>query len=123
VWRSLLLTSCVTWGFGYTTAAVAQAPAGHYGTGVRLIGPSECIRRAKADIRARGWTYNVTGNSTIVGGARTLTSVGPNVSVMVNCVILGLGTATRSNILVAAWSRDGRLAERIRNEVRSAVMR
>jgi hypothetical protein len=55
----------------------------HYGADTRLIGPSECIRRAKADVRARGWTIDaITGDSTIVGAARTLLATGPNVVVI-----------------------------------------
>jgi hypothetical protein len=74
-------------------------------------------------VRARGWPYSVTGNSTIVGAGRTLTAVGPNVVVMVHCVSLGFGTNTRVHILVAATSPSGTVAERVRNEVRIAVMR
>jgi hypothetical protein len=106
-----------------TGAGAQQAPFMHFGADTRHIGPSECIRRAKADVRARGFNIDaITGDSTIVGAARTLLATGPNVVVIVNCVTLGLGADTRSNILVAAASSDGALAERIRNEVRIAVM-
>jgi hypothetical protein len=124
MWRSLLFAMSVVLGLGSSTGgAAAQAPQLHYGGDTRPIGPSECIRRAKANVQARGWPYSITGTSTVVGAARTLTSVGPNVVVMVRCVILGLGTNTRVNILVAAASPSGKVAERIRNEVRIAVMR
>ena len=121
--RFQLLLFSMMLSLGGTVEAEAQRIAVHYGSDTRPFGPSECIRRAKADVRARGWPFSVTGRSTIVHGTRSLLAIGPNVSVLVDCVILGLGTNTKVRILVAASSPDGQLAERIRNEVRIAVMR
>jgi len=121
--RFQLLLFSMMLSLGGTVEAEAQQIAVHYGSDTRPIGPSECIRRAKADVRARGWPFSVTGNSPIVHGTRSLLAIGPNVSVLADCVILGLGNNTKVRILVAASSPDGRLAERIRNEVRIAVMR
>jgi hypothetical protein len=91
MWRSQLLAISVIFNLGGTTGAAAQqAPSMHFGADTRQIGPSECIRRAKADVRDRGFTIDaITGNSTIVGAARTLLATGPNVVVIVNCVTLG----------------------------------
>ena len=123
MWRFQLLAISMILSLGSTIEAEAQQVSVQYGSDTRPIGPSECIRRAKADIRARGWPFTVTGNSTIVHGTRSLLAIGPNVSVLVDCVILGLGNNTKVRILVAASSLDDQVAERIRNEVRTAVMR
>jgi hypothetical protein len=120
--RFQLLLFSMMLSLGGTVGAEAQQIAVHYGSDTRPFGPTECIRRAKADVRARGWPFATSGR-TIVHGTRSLLASGPNVSVLVDCVILGLGTNTKIRILVAASSPDGQLAERIRNEVRIAVMR
>ena len=120
--RFQLLLFSMMLSLGGTVEAEAQHIATHYGSAVRYFGPTECIRRAKADVRARGWPFSTSG-MVMFHGTRSLLASGPNVSVLVDCVILGLGTSTKIRILVAASSTDGQLAERIRNEVRIAVMR